>query len=348
MPARPDHPRSRGVYKKSFVVRTACAGSSPLARGLRVPAGRVHLGLGIIPARAGFTGCPCWPAWTRTDHPRSRGVYSAVASRYQVSGGSSPLARGLRPHRRRPAPRRGIIPARAGFTTRRILCPIHTRDHPRSRGVYDVTVWGDDAERGSSPLARGLPPAEEDCGRAHGIIPARAGFTSGPPIRASRTRDHPRSRGVYAKLFLNSLYGKGSSPLARGLLGAERFDRGLHGIIPARAGFTRQQVGSRPPPADHPRSRGVYHPNDSVPDSRAGSSPLARGLHEVPDDRVGRGRIIPARAGFTLTPTGTTTAESDHPRSRGVYLPPMLHPLDVVGIIPARAGFTGSSRLRVL
>ena len=287
MPARPDHPRSRGVYKKSFVVRTACAGSSPLARGLRVPAGRVHLGLGIIPARAGFTGCPCWPAWTRTDHPRSRGVYSAVASRYQVSGGSSPLARGLRPHRRRPAPRRGIIPARAGFTG--CPCwPAWTRtDHPRSRGVYDVTVWGDDAERGSSPLARGL-------------------------------------------------------------LGAERFDRGLHGIIPARAGFTRQQVGSRPPPADHPRSRGVYHPNDSVPDSRAGSSPLARGLHEVPDDRVGRGRIIPARAGFTLTPTGTTTAESDHPRSRGVYLPPMLHPLDVVGIIPARAGFTGSSRLRVL
>ena len=328
MPARPDHPRSRGVYKKSFVVRTACAGSSPLARGLRVPAGRVHLGLGIIPARAGFTGCPCWPAWTRTDHPRSRGVYSAVASRYQVSGGSSPLARGLRPHRRRPAPRRGIIPARAGFTTRRILCPIHTRDHPRSRGVYfadELSVMYDG-----------------------GIIPARAGFTSGPPIRASRTRDHPRSRGVYAKLFLNSLYGKGSSPLARGLLGAERFDRGLHGIIPARAGFTRQQVGSRPPPADHPRSRGVYHPNDSVPDSRAGSSPLARGLHEVPDDRVGRGRIIPARAGFTLTPTGTTTAESDHPRSRGVYLPPMLHPLDVVGIIPARAGFTGSSRLRVL
>ena len=267
MPARPDHPRSRGVYKKSFVVRTACAGSSPLARGLRVPAGRVHLGLGIIPARAGFTGCPCWPAWTRTDHPRSRGVYFADELSVMYDGG---------------------------------------------------------------------------------IIPARAGFTSGPPIRASRTRDHPRSRGVYAKLFLNSLYGKGSSPLARGLLGAERFDRGLHGIIPARAGFTRQQVGSRPPPADHPRSRGVYHPNDSVPDSRAGSSPLARGLHEVPDDRVGRGRIIPARAGFTLTPTGTTTAESDHPRSRGVYLPPMLHPLDVVGIIPARAGFTGSSRLRVL
>ena len=218
MPARPDHPRSRGVYKKSFVVRTACAGSSPLARGLRVPAGRVHLGLGIIPARAGFTGCPCWPAWTRTDHPRSRGVYSAVASRYQVSGGSSPLARGLRPHRRRPAPRRGIIPARAGFTTRRILCPIHTRDHPRSRGVYDVTVWGDDAERGSSPLARGLPPAEEDCGRAHGIIPARAGFT----LRMS---------------FLSCMTG-GSSPLARGLHQGHLSGRPGPGIIPARAGFT--------------------------------------------------------------------------------------------------------------
>ena len=51
----PDHPRSRGVYPPSRYPSRGGPGSSPLARGLRVPAGGVHLALGIIPARAGFT-----------------------------------------------------------------------------------------------------------------------------------------------------------------------------------------------------------------------------------------------------------------------------------------------------
>ena len=92
----------------------------------------------------------------------------------------------------------------------------------------------------------------------------------------------------------------------------------------------------------------------------AGSSPLARGLPE----RVGQAgeslRIIPARAGFTMEYVSTGTGIMDHPRSRGVYpsirlsrasrlgssplargLPQFLASRNVVvGIIPARAGFT--------
>ena len=71
-------------------------------------------------------------------------------------------------------------------------------------------------------------------------------------------------------------------------------------------------------------------------------------------------RIIPARAGFTGCEIWAVKMKEDHPRSRGVYVPPTAHnkvafgssPLArglLVGrlfrvriwrIIPARAGFT--------
>ena len=50
-------------------------GSSPLARGLRARGGPYHLGVRIIPARAGFTQLYADLQRKLTDHPRSRGVY---------------------------------------------------------------------------------------------------------------------------------------------------------------------------------------------------------------------------------------------------------------------------------
>ena len=93
-----------------------------------------------------------------------------------------------------------------------------------------------------------------------------------------------------------------------------------------------------------------------------GSSPLARGLpHRIWGGTHLR-RIIPARAGFTLTPSRRSLLTWDHPRSRGVYLSAILVPVIKAGssplarglqswdaprtlayrIIPARAGFTSA------
>ena len=52
----------------------------------------------------------------RRDHPRSRGVYLKQIARDVEKGGSSPLARGLRPVREARLGEPRIIPARAGFT----------------------------------------------------------------------------------------------------------------------------------------------------------------------------------------------------------------------------------------
>ena len=174
-----DHPRSRGVYQGDEFAHDVECGSSPLARGLPRRRHITAVQTRIIPARAGFTnGCTDRRS-TCQDHPRSRGVYSTTGSTPPGTSGSSPLARGLRGAI--PSVRRGsrIIPARAGFTASVWACTRAVRDHPRSRGVYGRRQHVRQSHRGSSPLARGLPVHLIGGLGVKGIIPARAGFTSG-------------------------------------------------------------------------------------------------------------------------------------------------------------------------
>ena len=255
-----DHPRSRGVYVSDALAAASRWGSSPLARGLHQSRSRRGRRLGIIPARAGFTGSFGSCGSLGSDHPRSRGVYGWPTGMGMAVPGSSPLARGLPVVAVGEQARRGIIPARAGFTWRGTRRPAGTGDHPRSRGVYkpcppttttskgssplarglllpvlDSTVGG-----GSSPLARGLPRGEGGGRCSVGIIPARAGFTLPGRILRFTPVDHPRSRGVYALSNPRPSSPSGSSPLARGLQDTCHTTHKLTRIIPARAGFTNQ------------------------------------------------------------------------------------------------------------
>ena len=315
-----DHPRSRGVYPTARTSTAARRGSSPLARGLRGEPDRDVGGVGIIPARAGFTRLIVWDGC--------------------IFWGSSPLARGLPPPPERPPAGRRIIPARAGFTGRDGTGPATAADHPRSRGVYHSL-----SENGSAHSW---------------IIPARAGFTNQNPRPHRRRADHPRSRGVYTTTGSSTGPRPGSSPLARGLRGDRVLRGALLGIIPARAGFTWAAAQPGPGSRDHPRSRGVYWDSEYVEGQVGGSSPLARGLLAALRAEGYIIRIIPARAGFTGRLPQRDGRLGDHPRSRGVYgrCPPGViadpgsSPLarglrraaregrEQGGIIPARAGFT--------
>ena len=314
-----DHPRSRGVYAARPALISRLRGSSPLARGL--PQGRRHLSgdRGIIPARAGFTCSRSRAGGAPPDHPRSRGVYSARLQLRLTGAGSSPLARGL-PARTGTCCAGGrIIPARAGFTPGMTVMLKDGRDHPRSRGVYMFPNFSGAPDKGSSPLARGLPRSGKRRFTVGRIIPARAGFTAMTGRSAMLPMDHPRSRGVYSWSRQASCPLSGSSPLARGLPTTSRARSSRRRIIPARAGFTTPPVPPRAPTRDHPRSRGVYAPWGIIPAHVLGSSPLARGLPQNSPRCTKNGWIIPARAGFTRAPGPRRTGERDHPRSRGVY-----------------------------
>ena len=157
--ARPDHPRSRGVYPSWPPPARVRVGSSPLARGLPTVDWGAEEIIGIIPARAGFTLGPGGRHRSRGDHPRSRGVYPMGRGVRNPARGSSPLARGLPGEDVPVVELTGIIPARAGFTPTASHGDSHRWDHPRSRGVYAVRDTGRQNDVGSSPLARGLPSA---------------------------------------------------------------------------------------------------------------------------------------------------------------------------------------------
>ena len=134
-------------------------------------------------------------------------------------------------------------------------------------------------------------------------------------------------------------------------------------FIPARAGNTSSRPGRDARPTVHPRTCGEHSSRSAARRSCTGSSPHVRGTrhdyrHE-PRDR----RFIPARAGNTRTPPGTSTASSVHPRTCGehAFRPPglvarigssphvrgtpvladLLEP--VPRFIPARAGNTSSA-----
>ena len=233
-----DHPRSRGVYGFDLTEENQRWGSSPLARGLRHEDQRDRRRGRIIPARAGFTWRTGGSAPCTRDHPRSRGVYVALSRAAATLLGSSPLARGLPDVGSVACDSAGIIPARAGFTSRRCSAAATAADHPRSRGVYRRLSTGILLRFGSSPLARGLHEHSRSGPVRLGIIPARAGFTAAPSTRKAPSRDHPRSRGVYPRRPPMRLRLRGSSPLARGLPGSGWQEVQAGGIIPARAGFT--------------------------------------------------------------------------------------------------------------
>ena len=116
--------------------RASALGSSPLARGLPLSQPPRLSRQRIIPARAGFTPSRRGRAGLRPDHPRSRGVYLFPTPTPLSSLGSSPLARGLPYLSEKQGHYIRIIPARAGFTVRRVWWTRALWDHPRSRGVY--------------------------------------------------------------------------------------------------------------------------------------------------------------------------------------------------------------------
>ena len=212
-----DHPRTRGVYPGYTPGRDVYHGSSPHARGLRTGHTDTPQQLGIIPARAGFTGFLLLRLRRLKDHPRTRGVYHRPVREFRHGRGSSPHARGLRPGRRDDPQRQGIIPARAGFTRRPGAVPDAPPDHPRTRGVYDRNPRKSTQNHGSSPHARGLLPGHPQDHQGRRIIPARAGFTLRGVGNGVTVRDHPRTRGVYIREENDKTLTDGSSPHARGL-----------------------------------------------------------------------------------------------------------------------------------
>ena len=152
-----------------------------------------------------------------------------------------------------------------------------TRDHPRSCGEHITSYERPRASEGSSPLVRGARQQPVDWCPSRGIIPARAGSTEDRVLPLVSARDHPRSCGEHWTSADPSFWYPGSSPLVRGAPHNPRATPGTVGIIPARAGSTKQGCIWWADAQDHPRSCGEHHIKDNFEETYKGSSPLVRG-----------------------------------------------------------------------
>ena len=294
-------------------------GSSPLARGTRRPERAGHRAVRFIPARAGNTLLAARGRAPAAVHPRSRGEHPVARRMVSTPSGSSPLARGTQPRRRRLGRRERFIPARAGNTTSSPCRAPRAPVHPRSRGEHPSANSAVCSKTGSSPLARGTPGAGVPAPGAARFIPARAGNTWWAWGRARSPSVHPRSRGEHPLDLAPTDVARGSSPLARGTRPSPLGRPAAMRFIPARAGNTAGACPSSSRRSVHPRSRGEHAIGPEIHAAQAGSSPLARGtrLHRLAPGEPGR--FIPARAGNTSGRTRGASSASVHPRSRGEH-----------------------------
>ena len=213
--------------------------------------------------------------------------------------GSSPLARGTRPHPAREGRDARFIPARAGNTRAAAPGARGSPVHPRSRGEHTASPAAGSGIPGSSPLARGTPRPGPAPASARRFIPARAGNTCPVNAPPCTTAVHPRSRGEHRHRIPDLTLGDGSSPLARGTPPRRPPRPAAQRFIPARAGNTSSAPRRACRCPVHPRSRGEHLTHAVGCLAISGSSPLARGTRRRPGRGRMGGRFIPARAGNT-------------------------------------------------
>ena len=256
----PAHPRACGENVVAGVIRMGRRGSSPRVRGkldqqiweLKAPR--------LIPARAGKTPRSTTTSCPAAAHPRACGENRLRAGRILRQAGSSPRVRGKRRRRSRVPGGVGLIPARAGKTSRRRSRGRPCSAHPRACGENLPRSTTQAACRGSSPRVRGKPPPSPARTPKSGLIPARAGKTVGVGVKRDDAGAHPRACGE------NKDEEQAALPTPW--------------LIPARAGKTSPASTSPTPHRAHPRACGENGALDPVRRDALGSSPRVRGKRQ--------------------------------------------------------------------
>ena len=253
----------------------------------------------FIPAGAGNTHEVESRLRPRPVHPRGRGEHGDGGGVHAADDGSSPRARGTLRGRRTSLPQGRFIPAGAGNT--RGLCGGKREKsvHPRGRGEHQGPSANPDPKDGSSPRARGTPPAAVVHRVRIRFIPAGAGNTRSSASHPPLSTVHPRGRGEHRSAIIRFTTESGSSPRARGTRSHVERTRQSRRFIPAGAGNTRHRKARPRTAAVHPRGRGEHV------GSRMSSSATAR--------------FIPAGAGNTQPEAAVRSSLPVHPRGRGEH-----------------------------
>ena len=131
-------------------------GSPPHTRGILPDCLDAIKQAGITPAHAGNTDSNNPEAGTQGDHPRTRGEYVQGFGEIFGGVGSPPHTRGIPMTLLFTKFFNGITPAHAGNTSYCGSKKDNLRDHPRTRGEYDIWDLTFGYQEGSPPHTRGI------------------------------------------------------------------------------------------------------------------------------------------------------------------------------------------------
>ena len=170
---------------------------------------------------------------------------------------------------------------------------------------------------GSPPQVRGKLAVCRGDSVFNGITPAGAGKTRYARRCTDFTWDHPRRCGENIRLKCIAYPRAGSPPQVRGKQNENRKYSKLERITPAGAGKTQSRKSVTASLWDHPRRCGENASRSAAAQSRAGSPPQVRGKPEGISKYGDYGRITPAGAGKTASPSAGSRFLRDHPRRCG-------------------------------
>ena len=151
--------------------------------------------------------------------------------------------------------------------------------HPRACGENPSSLPSNTILLGSSPRVRGKPRVFAHKRAVSGLIPARAGKTTGRAPREASRRAHPRACGENGVTATTETTGPGSSPRVRGKQTVTTDAGESIGLIPARAGKTTWRRAAKRSRTAHPRACGENRMASASIVSAVGSSPRVRGKH---------------------------------------------------------------------
>ena len=271
------HPRACGENEVSVRRCASGEGSSPRVRGKPELLADSRVETRLIPARAGKTIIIFGTPENIAAHPRACGENRPRPCRMFSCEGSSPRVRGKREVIDAHSARVGLIPARAGKTTRGIGPSVNPGAHPRACG--ENMPGGERVElgTGSSPRVRGKRTGTTPTPPPGRLIPARAGKTDFTGGGHWGSPAHPRACGENSSVHAAGPPIRGSSPRVRGKRSQVCHLHQFCRLIPARAGKTRGHPVHRLKEAAHPRACGENIWDVLKPIRDAGSSPRVRG-----------------------------------------------------------------------
>ena len=136
-------------------------------------------------------------------------------------------------------------------------------------------------------------------------------------VTSTGFRAHPRAGGENVIAAIAALVAIGSSPRGRGKPRVGQWSKRMGGLIPARAGKTRDQPRPGRPYGAHPRAGGENLMNPWMRFLPAGSSPRGRGKPSRSQSSPRPRRLIPARAGKTIGSVSLSSSKRAHPRAGG-------------------------------